>query len=98
MKPIFRILVVLFLLANTPVFAKEDLPYEKQPGNSINEISLPLTKQSAAELAKVETDGKVLSVERVGIGRNIIFKVKVLHKNGNVKSHRFIGETGRAIP
>jgi uncharacterized membrane protein YkoI len=49
-------------------------------------------------LAKVETDGKVLSVERVGIGRNIIFKVKVLHKNGKVKTHRFNAETGRAIP
>lgn len=80
------------------MFAKDELPYEEQPGNSINEISLPLTKQSAAELAKIETDGKVLSVDRVEKGDKVIFKVKVLHKNGKVKMHRFNAKTGRAIP
>lgn len=94
-----RFLLLLLLL--TPVAllaADETIPYEQQPGNSINEIVLPLTKHTAAELAKVETNGKILSVDEQRNGAQIIFRVKVLHDNGKVKVHRFDRDTGHALP
>jgi hypothetical protein len=94
----FRFFLLLFLLAPLSLLADEHIPYEQQPGNSINEIVLPLTQHTAAELAKVETNGKVLSVDEQRRGAQIIFRVKVLHNNGKVKVHLFDRDTGHALP
>lgn len=94
----FHYLLLSLLLLSLPVMADEDIPYEQQPGNSINEIALPLTEHTAAELAKVETGGKILSVDEEQRGDKVIFRVKVLHNNGKVKVHRFNRDTGHAAP
>lgn len=93
-----RFLLLLILLAPLSLLADEQIPYEQQPGNSINEIVLPLTKHTAAELAKVETNGKILSVDEQRRGDKLIFRVKVLHDNGKVKVHSFDRDTGHALP
>lgn len=90
--------LLLLLLAVLPLKADESVPYEQQPGNSINEIRLPLTLHTAAELAKVETQGQVLSVEEDKQNNNVIFRVKVLHTSGKVKVHRFDRDTGHSLP
>lgn len=94
----FRYLLLIFMLFSLPSQADEQIPYEQQPGNSINEIALPLTKHTAAELAKIETGGKILSVNEERRGGMVIFRVKVLHNNGKVKVHRFNRDTGHTIP
>ncbi|EEF81220.1 hypothetical protein MDMS009_212 [Methylophaga thiooxydans DMS010] len=78
--------------------ADELPPYENAPGNSINEIELPLTRHTAAELAKVETNGKILSVDEESRDNKVIFRIKVLHNNGKVKVHRIDRDTGHAVP
>lgn len=88
--------LLLFLLISAPLSARM-LPGDIEPGSSINDITLPLTAHTAAELAQVETGGKILSVEEVEKKDRIIFRVKVLHANGKVKIHRFDGKTGHAI-
>lgn len=93
-----RYLLISLLLLGLPVQAEEPIPYEEQPGNNINEIALPLTKHTAAELAKIETGGKILSVDEKRSGDNVIFRVKVLHNNGKVKVHRINRDTGHAVP
>lgn len=94
----FRYLLLITLMYSLPGQADEQMPYEDQPGNSINEIALPLTEHTAAELAKIETGGKVLSVDRIKQGDFTIFRVKVLHDNGKVKIHRIDRDTGHAVP
>lgn len=91
-------ILLLLLITALPVSADESVPYERQPGNSINEIRLPLTRHTAAELAKVETQGQVLSVEEDWQDNRVIFRVKVLHNSGKVKVHRFDRNTGHALP
>jgi uncharacterized membrane protein YkoI len=95
---LLRLFFILAIFISPTLSAREDVPYEEQPGNSINEITLPLTAQSAAELAKIETQGKVLSVDTEKDGDTILFRVKVLHNNGKVKVHRFNRNTGHAVP
>lgn len=70
------------------------LPDDIEPGDGINEIQLPLTKQSAAELVRVESQGKVLSVDKVNYRGISVFKVKVLHDNGKIKFYRLNPDTG----
>jgi membrane-associated protease RseP (regulator of RpoE activity) len=94
----FHYLLLSLLMLGLPVMADEDIPYEQQPGNSINEIALPLTKHTAAELAKIETGGKILSVDEQEGDNSVIFRVKVLHNNGKVKVHKFNRDTGHAAP
>jgi hypothetical protein len=91
-------ILLLLLITALPLSADESVPYEQQPGNSINEIRLPLNQHTAAELAKVETQGQILSVEEDTQDNRIIFRVKVLHKSGKVKVHRFDRNTGHALP
>lgn len=93
-----RYLLLIFLIFSLPGLADEQVPYEEQPGNSINEIALPLTEHTAAELAKIETGGKILSVDREQQGKSVIFRVKVLHNNGKIKIHRIDRDTGHAVP
>jgi hypothetical protein len=94
----FRYLLLITMMFSLPALAEDPVPYEQQPGNIINEISLPLNKHTAAELAKVETGGKILSVDEEMRGNQIIFRVKVLHNNGKVKVHRIDRDTGHAVP
>lgn len=94
----FRYLLLICMLFSLPALADESIPYEQQPGNSINEIALPLTKNTAAELAKVETGGKILSVDEERRGEAVVFRVKVLHDNGKVKVHRIDRDTGHSVP
>lgn len=90
--------LLLALSLSVPLQADEQLPYEHAPGNSINEIELPLTRHTAAELAKVETDGKILSVDEESRDNKVIFRIKVLHNNGKVKVHRIDRDTGHSVP
>jgi uncharacterized membrane protein YkoI len=94
----FRCLLLFCLLMGSLVHADDAIPYEQQPGNIINEIALPLTKHTAAELAKIETGGKILSVEEQPNGDQLIFRVKVLHDNGKVKVHRIDRDSGHTLP
>lgn len=89
---------LLLALLSLPVLADEQVPYEHVPGNIINEITLPLTQHTAAELAKIETAGKILSVNEETRDNKVIFRIKVLHDNGKVKVHRIDRDTGHAVP
>jgi len=90
--------LLLALLLSSSVLAEEPVPYEHVPGNSINEIQLPLTRHTAAELAKIETAGKILSVDEETRNNKAIFRIKVLHNNGKVKVHRIDRDTGHSVP
>jgi hypothetical protein len=91
---IFRYLLTFIILACSATVYSARLPDDVEPGDSVNEIKLPLTKQSAAELIRVEKKGKVLSVDRVPYKSDFIFKIKVLHDNGTVKIYRLDPATG----
>jgi len=87
----YLILVMLTL----PLSGYTDhLPPEAEAGTSINDIALPLTKKTAAELAQVETGGRVLSVDQEQYQNHTIFRVKVLHQDGKVKTYRLDRQTG----
>ncbi|NQZ54233.1 MAG: hypothetical protein HRT93_08285 [Piscirickettsiaceae bacterium] len=75
------------------VFAAQ-LPDDIEPGDGVNDIQLPLTKESAAELVQIEQQGKILSVDSNKHNGKIIFRVKVLHENGKIKVYRLDRETG----
>lgn len=91
----FRYLLLIIMLMGLPAMA-DHLPYDLEPGSSVNEITLPLTKHTAAELARIETGGKVLSVDEERRNKHVIFRVKVLHNDGKVKVHRIDRDTGHA--
>jgi len=86
-------LTFIFLLVSTTVFSAH-LPDDVEPGDGINEIMLPLTKESAAELIRVETQGKVLSVDKKPYKDGSIFRIKVLHDDGTIKIYRLDPLTG----
>ena len=91
---IVRYFLLLMLLSiSTQNFAAR-LADDVEPGDGVNEISLPLTKESAAELIRVETHGKVLSVDKKPYKGRSIFRVKVLHDDGTVKRYRLDPKTG----
>lgn len=92
MKFSWYLLIMLFTL---PLSGYTDhLPPEAEAGSSINDIALPLTKKTAAELAQVESGGRVLSVDQEEYQNHTIFRVKVLHQDGKVKTYRLDRETG----
>lgn len=84
----------LLLLGSVAVHSAR-LPDDVEPGDSVNEITLPLTKESAAELIRIETKGKVLSVDKKTYKSGHIFKIKVLHDDGTVKIYHLDATTGR---
>jgi len=90
-------LITLSILLLTATANSAQLPDDIEPGDGVNEIQLPLTKQSAAELIRVESQGKVLSVDKAKYKGKNIMKVKVLHKNGKVKFYRLDPQTGHAV-
>ncbi len=93
MKTIRYLLTLTFLIFSFQVYSAK-LPDDIEPGDSINEIELPLTKRSAAELIRVESNGKVLSVDKKPYKGKFIFRVKVLLDNGTVKFYKLDPDTG----
>ena len=91
-----RYLIPLSLLMLSLTVNSAQLVDDIEPGDGVNEIQLPLTKQSAAELIRVEYQGKVLSVDRNRFKGKTIFRVKVLHDNGKIKFYRLDPLTGYA--
>ncbi|KKN69444.1 hypothetical protein LCGC14_0440810 [marine sediment metagenome] len=81
------LLTIILLAISISSFAKR-LADDIEPGDGVNDIQLPLTKESAAELIKMETKGKILSVEKTPYKESFIFKIKVLHDNGKIKVYR----------
>lgn len=86
--------LLLLMLALPLISYSGTFPPDIEVGSSVNEISLPLTKKTAAELAQVETGGKVLSVDQEHYQDHIVFRVKVLHQDGKVKTYRLDQNTG----
>jgi len=84
---------ILLITIPLSVFAAH-LPDDIEPGNAVNEIQLPLNKSSAAELIRLETKGKVLSVTKKKVKGKYIFRIKVLHKNGKIKIYSLNPLTG----
>jgi len=85
---LLRYLLTLVLLTLSLSLYAKHLADDIEPGDGVNEIQLPLTKESAAELIRMETKGKILSVEETSHRGNMIFKIKVLHDNGKIKIYR----------
>jgi len=57
------------------VFAAH-LPDDIEPGDAVNDIQLPLTRESAAELVRIESEGKVLSVDEKKVMETLSFELK----------------------
>ncbi len=96
MTSLRRVFIYLFFTVLSSVSIAKSLPDDVEPGDGINEIQLPLNKKSAAELVRIETQGKILAVEKERYKGKKIFKVKTLHKSGKVKNHFIDPQTGRA--
>ena len=62
-----------------------------------NHLHLPLTQESAAELIRSETGGKVLSVDSENVENETFFRVKVISKQGRVKVYRVVSSTGKIV-
>ncbi len=59
-----------------------------------NNINLPLTKQSAANIIQLQSKGRILSVNKKSINNKTIFIIKVLYDNGKVKNYSLDAATG----
>ena len=86
------LLTFILLTLSLPLFARH-LADDIEPGDGVNEIQLPLTKETAAELIRIESKGKILSVEQTPHKDKFIFKIKVLHDDGKIKIYRLDPET-----
>jgi len=93
---IHRYLIILLLFSFSLPVNSAQLPDDIEPGDSVNDIQLPLTKQSAAELIRVEYQGKVLSVNESQHKGKDMFRIKVLHDDGKVKYYKLDPQTGYA--
>lgn len=91
---------MLLLLSLTLPFivGADHLPDDVEAGTSVNDIPLPLTEKTAAELALVENGGKVLSVRSERYENHETFRVKMLHDDGKVKTYHLDRETGYTMP
>jgi|GEM_PF-586642 len=87
-------LILLSSILLSPGIQAGQLVDDIEPGDNVNEIQLPLTKRTAAELVRVESEGKVLSVDKVQHKGKSIFRVKVLHDDGKIKLYRIDPQTG----
>lgn len=85
---LFRYLFTIIILSLPYSLFANHLADDIEPGDGINEIQLPLNKESAAELIRMETKGKILSVDEAPHKGKIIFKIKVLHDDGKIKIYR----------
>ncbi|PHS69479.1 MAG: hypothetical protein COB23_05860 [Methylophaga sp.] len=96
MKDIRYLFIILMMTLSTAVSANH-LPDDIEPGDVVNDIQLPLTKKSAAELAHIETGGKVMSIEQKQKHGQVYFSAKVLHDNGKVKIYRYDRNSGQSF-
>lgn len=90
----FRYLLLISCLISLPALAE----LSSETGvttDALNNIALPLTKETAAELAKAETGGRVLSVLEEQRDKIALFRVKVLHDNGTVRTYSIERDTGK---
>jgi hypothetical protein len=65
-----------------------------EPGDGTNEIQLPLTKKTAAELIHLEKKGQILSVDTQKFKGKIVFKIKVLQTGGIIRHYLLDPITG----
>lgn len=86
------LLMIILLTSSLPLLAKY-LADDIEPGEGTNDIQLPLTRESAAELIRMESQGKILSVEETPYRGNMIFKIKVLHDDGKINIYRLDPQT-----
>ena len=92
LRYLFTILFFMLPLSVSAAHLADDI----EPGDGINEIQLPLTKASAAELIRIESKGKVLSVDKKKVKGKMLFRVKVLHNDGKIKIYQLDPSTGHA--
>ena len=94
-------LLILLLFIYQPAYSQH-LADGINPGDPINEIELPLTAETAAELIAVETGGKILSSTEIYLGATasgtLHFRVKVLlDKKGIIKIYLLDAQTGHKV-
>jgi uncharacterized membrane protein YkoI len=81
--PITRLLFTLILFSISSLsFASE------------NDVQLPLSKQSAAEIVQKKSQGKILSVDKKETAEKTFYLIKVLHNDGEIKVHSLDVLTG----
>lgn len=90
---LLRYLIAITLLSLSLPLLANHLADDIEPGDGVNEIQLPLTKESAAELIRMESKGKILSVDQALYQDNVIYKIKVLHDDGKIKIYRLDPKT-----
>jgi len=78
----FIYILIIFALSNSAFSAH--ISDDVEAGDGVNDIQLPLTKESAAELVRIESQSKVLSVDEQEHNGQMIFRVKVL-LDGKIK-------------
>jgi len=91
-------LLILLLFVAYPAYSQH-LADDTDPGDPVNDIELPLTAETAAELIAIETGGKILSSKEVDLGTatpgTLYFRVKVLlDKKGIIKIYLLDAHTG----
>jgi len=91
-----RYLFTLFIFTLSVTVFAAHFPDDIEPGDAVNDIQLPLTNKSAAELVRVESKGKILSVDKKSTNGKVVFQVKVLHDDGKIKVYRLDPNTGHA--
>ncbi|EMR12321.1 hypothetical protein MPL1_10833 [Methylophaga lonarensis MPL] len=94
---LLRLLVMFSVLATPLAWAGYAPVYAEENDTETFHIMLPLTTDSAAELAQLRTGGKVLSVEEEQRNSYTLYLVKVLHDNGRVRTYRFDRDTGQTM-
>ena len=93
----FRLIFTLLIFTLSMTVFAAHLADDIEPGDAVNEIQLPLTKESAAELVRLESQGKVLSVDKKSDKGNTVFRVKILHNNGKIKIYSVDQKTGHTL-
>ncbi len=83
-----NLIIIALLFLSSPVFS----------AHVEAEMKLPLTKESAAQLVKSESKGKILTIETKNINNKDIFRIKVLHDSGRMKIYLIDPETGHSPP
>lgn len=94
---LLRLIVTLSLLVTPLAWAGYAPVYKQENDSETFHIPLPLTTDSAAELAQLRTGGKVLSVEEQQRNSFTLYLIKVLHDNGRVRTYRFDRDTGETL-
>ena len=84
----FLILVMLSSSGNTLYGA------EKFVGNEITVAEAVISAQEAAALVKARTGGRILSVEAIDADGGIIYRVKVLTPDGEIRVFNVDAATG----